>query len=81
MSFLLENQLSSNQSLGVKVATPVGNLVGQVLFGWLADIIGRKRMCKSNFMSELTPIINPRSHRWRRANDHDYRDIWSGSRW
>ncbi|KAG1825084.1 major facilitator superfamily domain-containing protein [Suillus variegatus] len=39
-----KNQLSSNQSLGVKVATPVGNLVGQVLFGWLADIIGRKRM-------------------------------------
>ncbi|KAG1735810.1 major facilitator superfamily domain-containing protein [Suillus lakei] len=38
------NQLSTNQSLGVKVATPVGNLVGQVLFGWLADILGRKRM-------------------------------------
>ncbi|KAG2158000.1 major facilitator superfamily domain-containing protein [Suillus bovinus] len=39
-----KNQLSSNQSLGVKVATPVGNLVGQVLFGWLADVVGRKRM-------------------------------------
>ncbi|KAG1821912.1 major facilitator superfamily domain-containing protein [Suillus subaureus] len=39
-----KNQLSSNQSLGVKVATPVGNLVGQLLFGWLADILGRKRM-------------------------------------
>lgn len=38
------NQLSSNQSLGVKVATPVGNLVGQLLFGWLADVLGRKRM-------------------------------------
>lgn len=38
------NQLSTNQSLGIKVATPVGNLVGQVLFGWLADIVGRKRM-------------------------------------
>ncbi|KAH7928254.1 phosphate permease [Leucogyrophana mollusca] len=38
------NQLSSNQSLGIKVATPVGNLVGQLLFGWLADILGRKRM-------------------------------------
>ncbi|KAG1732772.1 major facilitator superfamily domain-containing protein [Suillus occidentalis] len=34
------NQLSINQSLGVKVATPVGNLVGQLLFGWLADIVG-----------------------------------------
>ncbi|KAJ7191203.1 phosphate permease [Mycena pura] len=33
-----------NQDLGVKVATPVGTLVGQLLFGWLADIVGRKRM-------------------------------------
>ncbi|EIW84107.1 phosphate transporter [Coniophora puteana RWD-64-598 SS2] len=36
--------LSTNQSLGIKVATPVGNLVGQLLFGWLADVVGRKRM-------------------------------------
>ncbi|KAK0487091.1 phosphate transporter [Armillaria novae-zelandiae] len=36
--------LSSNQDLGLKVATPVGTLVGQLLFGWLADILGRKRM-------------------------------------
>ncbi|KAH7884621.1 major facilitator superfamily domain-containing protein [Phlebopus sp. FC_14] len=32
------------QSTGVKVAAPVGNLVGQILFGWLADMLGRKRM-------------------------------------
>ena len=38
--------LNVNQDLGVKVATPVGTLVGQVLFGWLADLVGRKRMCK-----------------------------------
>ena len=37
--------LNVNQDLGVKVATPVGTLVGQVLFGWLADVVGRKRMC------------------------------------
>ncbi|KAJ7227079.1 inorganic phosphate transporter [Mycena pura] len=36
--------LSSNQDLGVKVATPVGTLVGQLLFGWLADVVGRKKM-------------------------------------
>ncbi|KAI5122557.1 hypothetical protein M0805_005284 [Coniferiporia weirii] len=36
--------LSANQDLGVKVATPVGTLFGQLLFGWLADILGRKRM-------------------------------------
>lgn len=40
--------------MGVKVATPVGNLVGQLLFGWLADVVGRKRMCKCNFMLKPT---------------------------
>ena len=39
--------LTSNQSLAIKVATPVGTLIGQLLFGWLADVVGRKRMCKS----------------------------------
>ncbi|EIN10015.1 phosphate permease [Punctularia strigosozonata HHB-11173 SS5] len=36
--------LIANQDLGIKVATPCGTLVGQLLFGWLADIVGRKRM-------------------------------------
>lgn len=38
--------LNTNQSLGVKVATPVGNLFGQLFFGWMADLVGRKRMCE-----------------------------------
>ncbi|KAF8150603.1 phosphate transporter [Crassisporium funariophilum] len=37
-------KLNKQQDLGVKVATPVGTLVGQVLFGWLADVVGRKKM-------------------------------------
>ncbi|KDR76371.1 hypothetical protein GALMADRAFT_247813 [Galerina marginata CBS 339.88] len=37
-------KLNKQQDLGVKVATPVGTLVGQLLFGWLADMVGRKRM-------------------------------------
>ena len=41
-------KLNKQQDLGVKVATPVGTLVGQVLFGWLADMVGRKKMCKSH---------------------------------
>ncbi|QRV86964.1 Sugar (and other) transporter [Ceratobasidium sp. AG-Ba] len=36
--------LDDNQDLGLKVATPIGTLVGQLLFGWLADLVGRKRM-------------------------------------
>jgi MFS family permease len=45
--------LTHNQDLGLKVATPVGTLVGQLLFGWLADRVGRKKMCMSN--SHLPP--------------------------
>ena len=37
-------KLNINQDLGVKVATPIGTLIGQLLFGWLADVVGRKRM-------------------------------------
>ncbi|KAJ6479632.1 phosphate permease [Mycena sanguinolenta] len=36
--------LNKHQSLGLKIATPVGNFFGQLFFGWLADIVGRKRM-------------------------------------
>ncbi|KAJ6454314.1 phosphate permease [Mycena vulgaris] len=36
--------LNNHQNLGLKIATPVGNFFGQLFFGWLADIVGRKRM-------------------------------------
>ena len=39
-------QLTPNQDLGVKVAAQVGTLFGQLFFGWLADILGRKKMCE-----------------------------------
>lgn len=38
--------LSTWQATGIKAATPAGNLVGQLVFGWLADVLGRKRMCE-----------------------------------
>ncbi|KAG8783474.1 Inorganic phosphate transporter pho84 [Ceratobasidium sp. 428] len=36
--------LSRNQELGLKVATPIGTLLGQLVFGWLGDVLGRKGM-------------------------------------
>jgi len=39
-----KSALSANQDLGIKIATPVGTLVGQLVFGWLADVVGRKKM-------------------------------------
>ncbi|EJF64692.1 phosphate transporter [Dichomitus squalens LYAD-421 SS1] len=34
----------TKQDLGIKIATPAGVLVGQLLFGWLGDVLGRKRI-------------------------------------
>jgi MFS transporter, PHS family, inorganic phosphate transporter len=57
--------LNVNQDLGVKVATPIGNLFGQLLFGWLADVLGRKRMC----MFFPRPSRFPRSYSYLWASD------------
>ena len=39
--------LSTAQEVGIKIATPAGVLLGQLLFGWLGDVLGRKRICMS----------------------------------
>jgi PHS family inorganic phosphate transporter-like MFS transporter len=43
-----DGKLNGNQEFGLKLATPIGNLFGQIVFGWLADRVGRKRMCEFN---------------------------------
>ncbi|EIW84099.1 MFS general substrate transporter [Coniophora puteana RWD-64-598 SS2] len=48
------NSLSQYQLVGIKVAARAGNLIGQVLFGWPADKVGRKRM----YGLELMFMIN-----------------------
>ena len=49
-SSLQDQSLNRDQNLGIKVATPIGTLLGQIFFGWLADRVGRKRMCESYFL-------------------------------
>jgi PHS family inorganic phosphate transporter-like MFS transporter len=39
-----DNRVPSDIDLGLKVSAAVGTLIGQVVFGWLADVLGRKRM-------------------------------------
>ena len=53
-----KQKLSAHQDLGIKVATPVGTLVGQLLFGWLADVVGRKRMCKTLINFGCSTLFN-----------------------
>jgi len=49
---------TANQDLGLKVATPIGTLVGQLYFGWLADVVGRKRMCMSFQHTQLYTTLH-----------------------
>ncbi|KAI0749616.1 phosphate transporter [Daedaleopsis nitida] len=44
ISMLSKNALRTAEDLGIKIATPVGVLLGQLLFGWLGDVLGRKRI-------------------------------------
>lgn len=53
LTIFVDQKLNKQQDLGVKVATPVGTLCGQLLFGWLADVLGRKKMCKSDRLLRL----------------------------
>ncbi|KAI0255076.1 phosphate permease [Lactifluus subvellereus] len=48
------NHLVPWVDFGLKVASPLGNLIGQVLFGWLADLVGRKRMYGIELMIIVT---------------------------
>lgn len=48
--YTTSHTLNTNQDLGVKVAAPIGTLFGQLIFGWLADVVGRKRMCMFFFL-------------------------------
>ncbi|KAF8318368.1 phosphate permease [Clavulina sp. PMI_390] len=47
-------ELHKWQDFGLKVATLFGNLFGQLFFGWLADVVGRKRMYGLELMIMIT---------------------------
>lgn len=68
--------LNTNQDLGVKVATPIGSLIGQLLFGWLADVVGRKRMCRFPAFDISVVLVLTRGFRWRRTYDYYSSHFW-----
>lgn len=37
-------KIPSNSDTAIKISTATGNVIGQLVFGWLADHVGRKRM-------------------------------------
>ena len=76
----LGRALNANQDLGVKVATPIGNIFGQVLFGWLADVLGRKRMCRFDSPLGLPAHTDFFNRRYRTGNHH-CRVICTSSGW
>ncbi|RIA92253.1 phosphate transporter [Glomus cerebriforme] len=47
----------SNIDLGLKVSGSIGNLVGQLFFGWLADRLGRKRMYGIELIIIITATV------------------------
>jgi len=71
--------LNTNQDLGVKVATPVGNFFGQLFFGWLADNVGRKKMCECS--SSFSHLKTPHAFFLRRcrADNYYYCDLCPGT--
>ena len=71
--------LNTNQDLGVKVATPVGNFFGQLLFGWLADNVGRKKMCECSSPSSHLQTPHAFFLRRCRVNNHYYCDLCPGT--
>lgn len=50
-------KLSPGQDLGIKVSTQVGALIGQLVFGWYADMKGRKRMYGVEILMIITATL------------------------
>ncbi|KAG0140366.1 hypothetical protein CROQUDRAFT_691071 [Cronartium quercuum f. sp. fusiforme G11] len=43
-------RLSNEHDLAIKIATPIGTFCGQILFGWLGDVYGRKSIYGSELI-------------------------------
>jgi PHS family inorganic phosphate transporter-like MFS transporter len=40
-----ENEVPANIDSGLKISAAVGTMFGQLIFGWMADLYGRKKVC------------------------------------
>lgn len=51
------HNLPPSADTSIKVASSVGNVLGQTIFGWLADMIGRKRMYGLELMIMIASTV------------------------
>lgn len=59
-------KIPTSADTGIKVATSSGTVIGQLLFGWLADVVGRKKMYGLELMiiiaATLAQALSSNSH-------------------
>lgn len=49
--------IPSSSDTAIKVATSGGTVLGQLGFGYLADVVGRERMCTFSLASLSTTLL------------------------
>lgn len=61
-----DGKIPESSDTAIKVSTSGGTVIGQLLFGWLADVVGRKKMYGLELMiiiaTTLAQALSSESH-------------------